>query len=61
MLGKNVVKLTTYSPISAMILAGGMSLSSGGKAKALTADEVINNMPSEQQGAYIAGLVDGLA
>lgn len=33
----------------------------GGGAHALTADDVLNKMSSDQQHGYISGLVDGLA
>lgn len=38
-----------------------MVLSSGQVANALTADDVLNQMTSEQQSSYIAGVVGGLA
>ncbi|SMX44528.1 hypothetical protein OCA8868_03166 [Octadecabacter ascidiaceicola] len=44
-----------------MILAGGMIVSSTGAAQALTADDVLNNMTTDQRYSYIAGVVGGLA
>ncbi|WP_297339184.1 hypothetical protein [Pseudophaeobacter sp.] len=61
MLGKSVAKLTTYSPLSAIILASAAFLAGGKDAAALTAREVTENMSSDAQFAYISGVVDGLA
>lgn len=55
------LRLRKYSHISAIMLVAAAFLSSGKEAAALTADYVLNEMSTEQKGAYIAGLVDGLA
>lgn len=57
----NSLRLRKYSQLSAILLAGGMFASSGGAAQALTADDVLNNMSAEEQTAYIAGVVGGMA
>ena len=61
MLGKNAVKLTSYSPLSAMILASVAFLAGGKDAAALTAGEVLENMSSEERFHYVSGVVEGLA
>lgn len=61
MLGKNVAKLTSYSPLSAMILASVAFLAAGKDAAALTASEISENMSTDEQVAYISGVVEGLA
>jgi hypothetical protein len=61
MLGKNTVKLISYSPFSAMILASVAFLAGAKDAAALTAREVTENMSSDEQYAHISGVVDGLA
>jgi hypothetical protein len=61
MLGINIAKLTTYSPLSAMILASVAFLADGKDAAALTARDLMENMTSDAQFAHISGVVDGLA
>ena len=53
--------LTTYKQLSAILLCSGAFASFGGAAQALTADDVLNKMNSDQQTSYIAGVVGGLA
>jgi hypothetical protein len=55
------LRLRKYSHFSAIILVAAAFLSSGKEAAAVTADHVLNEMSTEEKGAYIAGLVDGLA
>ncbi len=44
-----------------MILTAAVFLSGGKEAAALTADEILNNMNSDQRFGYVSGVVDGLA
>jgi len=53
--------LTTYKRLSAILLCSGVFASFGGVTQALTADDVLNKMNSDQQTSYIAGVVGGLA
>jgi hypothetical protein len=61
MSGKNAVKLTCYSPLSAMILASVAFLAGGKDAAALTAGEVLENLSPEERFHYVSGVVEGLA
>ena len=58
---KNPYILTTYKRLSAILLCSGAFASFGGAALALTADDVLNKMNTEQQTSYIAGVVGGFA
>ena len=53
--------LSKYSQFSAIILSCGVALSSGGTAQALTADDVLNRMNTDQQYSYLAGMIGGFA
>ena len=55
------LRLRNYSHFSAILLTGGMTLSSGGPAQALTADDVLNKMNTDHQTSYVAGVIGGLA
>ena len=53
--------LTTYKHLSAILLCCSVLASFGGVAQALTADDVLNKMNSDQRFGYISGVIEGLA
>ena len=61
MLDRNTLKLRKYLLYSAM-MAGTVCLGlMAGKADALTAEDVLENMDADQLNGYLSGVVDGLA
>ncbi|MGH1330673.1 MAG: hypothetical protein ACRBBK_07310 [Paracoccaceae bacterium] len=61
MFTKNTAKLMSYSPFFAMILSVTVFLTSGQKAAAVTAEDVLNTMNADQRHGYLVGVVEGLA
>ena len=53
--------LSKYSRISAIILGMGLGNAQLSEAQAFTANEVLNKMKPTERGAYLAGIIDGMA
>lgn len=58
---RNLLTLSKFKPLFAILVAIMINGINAEEAAALTANDVLNNMSSKEQTSYVAGVVGGLA